>query len=222
MNMNCIHPLSCGWGFAFLIENEHGLYLVDSGSPGRQDRLLRKMKAIGRVDLKLIWITHAHYDHYGSAAALRELTGAPIGVHHEDAPLLMKGQSPLGKTRRYGFLFSLVLSILNRRHPLPAILPDFTLQDGDTLQRFGLPAHILHTPGHTPGHTCLLLENGIAFSGDLIGRFCGPRLQFLAATDWGQLAGSLARLQAVQPQWIFTGHSPRPISGERLLRINAR
>jgi glyoxylase-like metal-dependent hydrolase (beta-lactamase superfamily II) len=49
------------------------------------------MKELGRTDLKAIWITHAHYDHYGSAATLRRATGARIGVHPADANYLVRG-----------------------------------------------------------------------------------------------------------------------------------
>jgi glyoxylase-like metal-dependent hydrolase (beta-lactamase superfamily II) len=140
------------------------------------------MKELGRTDLRLIWITHAHYDHYGSAAALRESTGARIGVHPADAGSLVAGQSPLGTPHRYGFIYSLGQSLVNRAWPLPATSPDFTLDDGETLGRFGLDASVLHTPGHTPGHTCLLLPGGIACAGDLIASFPRPRLQALLAT----------------------------------------
>jgi glyoxylase-like metal-dependent hydrolase (beta-lactamase superfamily II) len=217
-----IHPVACGVGFAFLIELPHGLFLFDSGSPGQQDRVLAKMKKLRRTDLNLIWISHAHYDHYGSAAALRELTGAPIGVHAADAHSLITGQSPLGTPRNFGFIFSLLQPMANRVWPLPVTSPDFTLEDGETLERFGLKASVLHTPGHTPGHTCLLLPDGIALTGDLLGRSPSFRLQCLVATDWSQLPDSLTRLQATRPEWIYTGHSRTPIPGRTLQKIRPR
>src|SRR5659263_83973 len=75
-----LHILDCGFGLGFLVEAPGGLFLIDCGSPGQHQKVLEKMHELGRSDLKLIWITHAHYDHYGSAAALRDLTGARIGV----------------------------------------------------------------------------------------------------------------------------------------------
>lgn len=216
-----IHVLTCGYGLAFLVELSQGLLLIDSGSPGHHGRVLAKMRMLRRSDLKAIWITHAHYDHYGSARALRELTGAPIGVHSADAQYLENGQSPLGSSRRYGFLLCLALPLVNGISPLPATIPDFTLADGETLERFGLDATVVHTPGHTPGHTSISLANGIAFTGDLIAGVARKRLQYLVATDWEQLPGSLARLQARQPDWVYTGHSPRPIPGRVLQAIKA-
>ncbi len=216
---NHVYPISCGLGIAFLIETPHGLYLIDSGSPGQQDRILAKMNALGRRDLKLIWITHAHYDHYGSAAALRALTGALIGVHPADADSMIAGRSPTGSTRSYGFIYPIAQQVVGRIRPLPATPPDFVLDDGETLEQYGFNATVLFTPGHTPGHTCLLLEGGIAFAGDIISRSSGVRQQYLLATNWKQIPDSIARLQAVQPEWIYTGHSKYPISGEALLGI---
>ncbi len=214
-----VHPISCGLGIAFLIETDQGLYLIDSGSPGQQDRVLAKMRELGRTDLKLIWITHAHYDHYGSAAGLRKLTGAKIGVHPADAESMINGQSPLGTWHSYGFIYPVAQSIVSRMNPLPATPPDFTLEDSQTHEPFGLNAVVLHTPGHTPGHTCLLLEDGTAFTADLIGSFPRLRLQGLLATDWSQLPGSLGRLQAAQPEWIYTGHVRRRIPGALIRQI---
>jgi hydroxyacylglutathione hydrolase len=206
-------------GIAFLIESAHGLFLIDTGSPDQEDHVLAKMRALGRTDLKLIWITHAHYDHYGSAAALREQTGARIGVHPLDAGSLRSGLSPLGSAHAYGFFFPLAQQVANQIHPLRVTPPDFTLEDGETLDSFGLNASLLHTPGHTPGHTCLLLADGTAFAADLIARKPWPRLQGLLATDWSQLPGSLARLQSVRPQWVYTGHSPHKMPGALIHQI---
>lgn len=214
-----IHPLRTGFGLSFLLEYSHGLFLIDSGSPGMHAPVLEKMKQLRRADLKLIWITHAHYDHYGSAATLRELTGARIGVHPADAAFLAAGQSPLGTARRYGFIYPSIQRFVNRIWPLPVTPVDFTLSGGETLEKYGLDASILHTPGHTPGHTCLLLEGGTAFAADLVARSPYPRLQDLLATDWRQLPASLERLRAANPRWVYTGHSPRALPGSALQKI---
>lgn len=211
-----VHPIPCGWGIAFLIETTRGMFLIDSGSPDQQNRILKKMKALGRDDLKLIWITHAHYDHYGSASELRKITGALIGVHIDDAVSMTAGFSPLGTTRRYGFIYPPAQKALNHFHPLPPTPPDFVCEDGDTLEQYGLDASILHTPGHTPGHTCVKLEEGIVFAGDLLGGFPQPGLQSLLATNWNQLSISLLILQAAKPKWIYIGHSIQLISGEMI------
>jgi hydroxyacylglutathione hydrolase len=216
-----IHPVNCGLGMAYLVELPQGLYLCDTGSPGQAKRILAKMKALGRSDLKVIWITHAHYDHYGNAAALRELTGALIGVHPDDAESLERGLSPLGTARHYGILFQPALAVLKHLMPLPVTRPDFTLEDGECLARFGWDATVLHTPGHTPGHTCLLLPGGIAFGADLIAGVPKKRVQYLVATDWSQLPGSLAHLQAAQPEWVYSGHSKQPMPGSIFQQIKA-
>ncbi len=214
-----VHPVACGLGYAFLIENHKGMYLVDCGSPNQEDKVLAKMQALNRNDLKVIWITHAHYDHYGSAAALRTITGAKIGVHPADAEYLRRGQSPLGSYRAYGAFLRIGQQIANARQPLKAVNPDFCREDDGSLQAFGLEATVLHTPGHTPGHACLLLQNGVAFAGDLIGRARKPHRQALLATNWTALDASLERLRAYKPEWIYVGHSPKPISGRVLKDI---
>jgi glyoxylase-like metal-dependent hydrolase (beta-lactamase superfamily II) len=73
-----IHSLQLGPSIAYLIESESGLVLVDAGVPELDKVILAYLKKIGRDDLKLIYITHAHLDHYGSAEALRQATGAQI------------------------------------------------------------------------------------------------------------------------------------------------
>jgi glyoxylase-like metal-dependent hydrolase (beta-lactamase superfamily II) len=217
--MNRVHPLSCGLGYAFLIETPEGLFLVDSGSPGQYEKVLAKMKQLGRSDLKFIWITHAHYDHFGSAAALGRLTGAKIAVHRADADCMINGRSLLGVPRNYGFIYFPGQQVVGRIRPLPKTPSDFALEDGDSLERFGLDATVLHTPGHTPGHSGLLLEGGIAFAGDLVTNSPRPGLQALLATDWSRMPGSLAKLQAAKPDWVYTGHSGKAMSGEELQRI---
>lgn len=216
-----LHILDCGLGLGFLLETSRGLFLIDCGSPGQELKVLEKMKELGRTDLKLIWITHAHYDHYGSAAALRKLTGARIGAHSADAESLTCGRSPLGTPRQYGFIYFIAQPLVSLALPLHPTPPDFTLEDGDSLESYGLEAVAVHTPGHTPGHSSLLLKNGTAFAGDLIGGSAHPHVQSLLATDWSQLSGSLDHLQAAQPDWVYSGHSHHPVPGSLFQQIKS-
>lgn len=217
-----VHPLSCGFGYGFLVETGGGLYLVDCGSPGFHAVVLKKMGELGRSDLKLIWITHAHYDHYGSALALRAACVAAIGIHPADAASMAEGGSRLGSTRSYGFVYPAAQAVLNRVYPLLPTEPDFTLEDGESLEGFGLEARVVHTPGHTPGHTCLLLGDGTVFAGDMVGQAFQPYPQRLLAMDWGQIPASLERLKSEKPARLFSGHSPRPVPGQAIQRMRCR
>ena len=214
-----IHPISCGLGYAFLIESAGGLVLVDCGSPHQEKKVLAAMDQLGRHDLKLIWITHAHYDHYGSAAALHAKTGAPVGVHPADAEALRAGRSDLGITHGIGYLFPLGLGIAKVFVPLPPVNPEVLLEDGASLMDYGLAAQVFHTPGHTSGHSSLWLEDGTLIIGDLIGQDSRARRQTLLATDWQALEESLARMQALKPRRVYSGHSPRAIPCEEFCNL---
>jgi hydroxyacylglutathione hydrolase len=214
-----VHSLSMGLAQAYLIESEAGLVLVDAGSPHCEHHVLRRMQALGREDLRLIFITHAHLDHYGSAAGLRRLTGAPIAVHRADAEAMARGDTPLGTVRSLGRLVQRLLPLLEsvlRPEPTAA---DLLLDDGEELGDYGLDATVLHTPGHTPGSSCLLVEGRLAFVGDLLSATGRPHVQRLFADDWSLIPVSLARLQALRPERVFTGHGRHPVSGEALQRL---
>ncbi len=70
-----ITQISLGMVNIFTLRGQDGYILVDAGNPNSADAILDKLKAHGIApgDIRLIIITHAHVDHFGSAAALREL-----------------------------------------------------------------------------------------------------------------------------------------------------
>jgi glyoxylase-like metal-dependent hydrolase (beta-lactamase superfamily II) len=43
------------------------------------------LRSVGGTDVRAILLTHAHPDHVGALDAVREATGAPVGVHPADA-----------------------------------------------------------------------------------------------------------------------------------------
>jgi hydroxyacylglutathione hydrolase len=221
-----IHSIPMRMACAYLIENDAGLVLVDTGLPRHEHRVLRRMRALRRDDLRLIFITHAHLDHYGSAAALRRLTGAPIGIHRADGDAMARGETPLGSAHGRGRLLQALLPLFKPVLCLEPTSPDLLLDDGNDLRAYGLDAVVLHTPGHTPGSSCLVvnvnIKRQIAFVGDLLSTTGRPHVQRYFAHDWSLIPDSLARLQALRPEWAYTGHGQRPISGETLQHLLPR
>jgi glyoxylase-like metal-dependent hydrolase (beta-lactamase superfamily II) len=216
-----IHSIGAGIGSAYLIESKAGLVLVDAGSRRSESKILRRMQALGRYDLRLIFITHAHLDHYGSAAAIRRLTGAPVAIHPADADAMAKGETRLGSVRGWGRLVRAMMPLIESYlgpEPTPA---DILLEEGDSLGDYGLDGVVLHTPGHTPGSTSLLVEGRIAFIGDLLSTALRPYVQRYYASDWSLVAESLRRLMELKLEWVYGGHGLRPLSGEAFKSLDA-
>jgi len=217
-----VHNIPMGMSRAYLVESDAGLVLVDAGLPRCERSVLRRMRALGRDDLQFIFITHAHLDHYGSAAALRRLTGAPIVIHRADGDAMARGETPIRSARGRGWLLLALLPLIESVLRPEPTLPDLLLDDGDDLRAYGfdLDAVVLHTPGHTPGSSCLIVEGRFAFVGDLISTTSRSTAQRFFADDWSLIPDSLARLQALKPEWVYAGHGRRPLSGEALQRLS--
>ncbi len=101
-------------------------HLPDLGSPAAATR---HGKTFG--DIGLIVITHAHVDHAGDAARLRELSGAPIVAHRADLPDYTQQASmtfcPTGWFGRWFLKTGLILQ------PYRPFVPDILLEDADQL-----------------------------------------------------------------------------------------
>ncbi|WP_279388595.1 MBL fold metallo-hydrolase [Acidipila rosea] len=166
---------------AHLVIGNQGCVLIDAGLPGSATKIERALSSQGLSfrDIEAIVITHAHVDHAGGAAELRERSRAPIIAHEEDLPHY-KREVPMTfcPTGWAGRLFF--------KTPLPhesytAFEPDVLLSDGDTLDlsKFGVNGIVKHTPGHTKGSISVELGSKEALVGDLLasGIFIGGLLR---------------------------------------------
>jgi len=227
-----VHAVPLGLSQAYLLESDAGLVLIDAGSPHQERVILRHLQALRSADasppnlkrmpfIRLIFITHAHLDHYGSAAALRRLTGAPVAIHRADAEAMARGETRLGSARGRGKLMWALLPLVELCLRPEPVTPDILLEDGDRFADFGLNAKVIHTPGHTLGSSCLIVEERLGFVGDLLTNTGRPRLQRLYAEDWSLLKQSYARLQGTELETVYPGHGRRPVSGKTLQRLIA-
>lgn len=155
---------------AHLIHNATQAMLVDTGLPGTERKILKALKQIGLAyeNVKLIVITHAHVDHAGNAARLRDLTGAQIIAHASDLPYYRRvKEMTFCSTGWFGRLF---LRTGLMYQPYTAFEPDILLstQEDLDLAPFGFSGRVKHTPGHTSGSLSVELEPKEALVGDLI------------------------------------------------------
>lgn len=73
----------------YLITRPDGSILIDTGEPSFAGAILQALK--GFPPVRHILLTHAHYDHSGSAAALSEALDAPVLAHPAELDLLETG-----------------------------------------------------------------------------------------------------------------------------------
>lgn len=212
---------------SFLIVGDSStLVLVDAGNPGDGEKIAGKVREMGYrpEDISIILLTHGHRDHIGGIKILKEITGAEILIHENEAKVLEKGIEPPIKPR--GFLGNLMsLFISNRREDLSDLVegvePDFLVEEKLTLNALGIDGEVIHTPGHTSGSLSVVLNDGSAIVGDLVmGRlFVLGRASYpIIAADADELKRSIRKILAKNPNNIYPSHGGpfRPGDLERL------
>lgn len=127
----------------YLITTPEGHILINAGLEASVPLIQQSVEKLGFhfSDVKILLISHAHFDHDAGAARIKELTGAKYMVMDADVPVVESGGKEdfaYGKTA--GMLY-------------PPTKVDRVLHDGDTvtLGKTVLAAHL--TPGHTRGCT---------------------------------------------------------------------
>ena len=126
---------------SYLIATDAGLVLIDGGLVETAPQILRNIRTLGfkPEDVKILLISHPHYDHVGGIAELKRATGARLLVSAPDAPMMARGGLD-----DFGF---------GDRLPFPAVRADSTFTDGAIISLGGVALKANVTPGHTRGCT---------------------------------------------------------------------
>lgn len=149
--------------------------VVDAGTPGSGRKIYDRIAGHGvdPKDIALIVLTHGHIDHFGAAAELHRLTGAPIAGHVADLGPYRTGRvrEPYVTTGPMGRLLERVAALHAQTEPVE---PHILVRDEMSLLDHGIEARIMPTPGHTAGSISVLTDSGDLIAGDLVaGSFMG-------------------------------------------------
>ena len=133
---------------SYLIATPDGLILINSNLASSPDQIEHSVEQLGfrLKDVKILLISHAHFDHAAGSAEILRRTGAKYYVMEQDVSVVESG----GRTDfAYG---------ADQTMWFPRAHVDRALHDGDTVALGGtvLTAHL--TAGHTKGTLTWTLE----------------------------------------------------------------
>ncbi len=177
-------------------EETRNAAVIDPGDEA--DRILTTLSE-DKLTVRYILNTHGHFDHVGANMRLKEVTGAALAIHPDDAPML----DTLNMAAA-----SFGMAVDNSPPP------DLLINDGDVINIGNIALKVIHTPGHSPGgvsfHT-----NGIVFVGDTL--FAGSigRTDFPGG-DYNTLISSVRNKLFVLGDDVqaLTGHGPATTIGQ--------
>lgn len=164
-----------GLATAYLLKGQKGCILVDAGCKGKEQMFFDYLRKLGisPSEIKLIIVTHVHYDHVGGLALIKKSCQCPVAVHINEAALLREAQiavpPPTNSVRRIFSSVSRKLSSIDRS--FTPVEPEILISKELLLDDFGFDGVVLFTPGHTKGSVSVLLRSGEAFIGDLASSF---------------------------------------------------
>ena len=131
----------------YLITTPKGNILINTGLAASAPQIKRNVEKLGFNfnDIKILLITHAHYDHVGALARIKKMTGAQLMVNENDAAVLADGGMSDYALGIYGRSFA-------------SVKADRLLHDRDTISLGDMHLVVLHHPGHTKGACSYLFD----------------------------------------------------------------
>jgi glyoxylase-like metal-dependent hydrolase (beta-lactamase superfamily II) len=212
-------------------ESDGGVALFDSGlgTPIGERALRDGLKAL-RLDfgdVRRIYLSHGHIDHYGLARTVSEASGAPVYIHEADRLKVERPAAEAALRREASRAYLLRLGVtpddadlqgrihdqhLSMARPVEQTRP---VHEGEVLRFRHFEATVQHSPGHTPGLTCLWVpSHRLLFSDDhLLEKVSpnplleigpeGPARKFRSLSTY---LATLRRTRALEIDLVLPGH----------------
>jgi endoribonuclease LACTB2 len=183
----------------YLVVTEKTKLLVDVGWPGGMRELKWSLASQGYSvkDVTHVLITHYHMDHGAIAQEMKD-KGAKL--------IVMESQPEYLNTQKKFIKPPMVFHEITNESNIELSFRDSRV----FLKTLGVDGEIISTTGHSPDHVTLVLDEGIAFTGDLPPESGSPEGSDVFR-DW-------QRLREMKVTRIYPAHGaydlPLPVSSE--------
>ena len=187
----------------YLVTDGSRAMLVDTASKQCLDQVTAECD---KYEMKLIVLTHVHFDHAENAAELSRRYGVPVAFHRKDEELFesfdrqpLKPRGPVGRV-----VLGMSLKVLRNT---PVERPDnlIYIREGDDLGAYGFDAKVTELPGHTLGSVGVDVEGRHLLVGDALDNWIRPGVGHLFY-DRDALGKSAEKIRAMGERTICYGH----------------
>ena len=189
------------------------------------DSLAQLERALDQVNLRLEHVrllacTHAHSDHWGQAAPIRERAGCELWLHPNHAHAMRAAEDPAAAlarrievARTSGVSEEALQRYAERVKEIPSGIAELIEPDHDLVPGIEIDTDLgvwtVHeTPGHAPSHICLFQrERRLLISGDhVLGRISLYYDYGWTPDPVGEFLGSLDVVDALDARLALSGH----------------
>ena len=201
--MATITQIKGGTDNCYIVSEGKSAILIDTSSGARVDQVIAECD---KYEMKLIVLTHVHFDHAENAAKLSKRYNVPVAIHKLDEELFESfDKQPL---KSYGLVGKIVLGLSlkvlrNTKVDKPENL--IYVKEGDDLSAYGINAKIVELPGHTLGSIGVDVEQKYLFVGDELDNWLRPALGHLYY-DFDALKNSAQKIRNLGQRTIYYGH----------------
>lgn len=212
--MSKVHRIKCGNGNCYIIENGTSAILVDTG---RKEYVSQVLKACRPYSVKLIILTHAHFDHAENAAQISEILNVPIGMSEKDYNLIESNinQQLFSETILGKIVLSVSLKEFSARS-MRTFQPHVLLKDKDSLSDYGIDARIVSLPGHTDGSIGIDVDQKYLIVGDALMNMFYPTVSMLFHNK-KEMLESAGKISKMGNRTIYFGHG-KPTPNKRWIK----
>jgi len=188
---------------SILVATPRGHILLDTGTQKMAAVVFPNMVKLGfkPADIKVMLISHAHYDHMETMETIRRITGATVAALEAEVPALVSGHD-LSSNETWG------------QEPIQV---GRVLKSGEDIQLGGSTVKVIWTPGHTLGAAAYFIntqEDGRTYQivyGGPPGPITGdPRYD----TRQEDAFNSYKALRAMNPDILISGHPQNLFKGK--------
>jgi glyoxylase-like metal-dependent hydrolase (beta-lactamase superfamily II) len=191
---------------SYLVKAKKGYILIDTGYSTTRKELEKQLEDAGCTpeNLKLILITHGHFDHTSNCAYLHKKCNAPIAMHKGDIQMVETGDMFYNKNIIMRTLGKILFFFL-LRGSFQKFTPDTLLEDKQDLTPYGFEAEIIYLPGHSIGSIGILTTDNNLICGDSLTNLKKLQKNTLIE-DKEKLNASVEQIKNLDIDMIYPGH----------------